>query len=245
MTAKYIFDRARATTNTLLKGQLRMKVNISLVFLGAVAASAIALPAQAAVLTTTTNVGGTVTTAAYQVTGVTVSAAPATTFTIDFDHGIFAPTPAGVTANNKTTVYNGILPTLPSGAALTAVSAKAFGDAILAELRAAGVSSLVEKTSNTPTFGQDIKQQFYIPYAVGPNGPGENRVAYCDANSAIGITNCNIDLIQNVTGEVMYAKFTPATGTVPVPTPALIPGLLGMGLAAMRKKKQAAVAQEA
>ncbi len=46
----------------------------------------------------------------------------------------------------------------------------------------------------------------------------------------------------------MYAKWTPSTGNNPpgVPTPALIPGLLGMGLAAMRKKQQAAiVAQEA
>lgn len=45
--------------------------------------------------------------------------------------------------------------------------------------------------------------------------------------------------------EVSHVSLYYRTGT-PIPTPALLPGLIGMGLAAMRKKKQAAeVAQEA
>jgi hypothetical protein len=225
MTDKYIV-RSGATTNTLLKGQLRMKVNFSLVLLGAVAASAIALPAQAAtVRTTNTNVGGNVEpVAAYRVEGV---AFDGVTYNVDFDHGSF----------NE--VYN---PAQYFGASL----ATGLGNAIITALNAANVTRVVEQIGIN-TYGQDIKTEFYIPIAA-PVGVGaaDNRVAFCTIP-----TICNSDRFQNPNGPVMYAKFSaattpPDTGTTPVPTPALIPGLLGMGLAAMRKKQQAAiVAQEA
>jgi hypothetical protein len=82
-----------------------------------------------------------------------------------------------------------------------------------------------------------------IPPSKG-NGPG--TVAGIKGLSGNPWTSSFVDDVpQNGGGnQPVYAVFSAVPPTA-IPTPALLPGLIGMGLAAMRKKKQAAeVAQE-
>ncbi len=211
-----------------------MKVNMALGFLGTVAVSAIVLPAQAATVhRTTVNVGGTITTAAYQITGLDVSG---TLYTVDFDHGEFTT----VFPATSTQYFGGL--------------ADQVREAIVSALNGQGIGSVVERltigTAATPaTYGQDILSQFEIPIAVGQNN-GENSLAICNVGGAFNAACASEP--RGINGPLMYAKFTatgsttvpttgPTTGPNPsIPTPALIPGLLGMGLTAMRKQQRAA-----
>jgi hypothetical protein len=227
MADKYIFDRAQATTNTLLKGQLRMKVNISLVFLGAVAASTIALPAQAATVKTTEfTLGNTpMSAAAYAIDGVDVPGVG--TYNVTFEYG------------TRASVYGLPTPEYPN--------ADAIGNAIISALKSVSISLITDRT--LPDLNNNTPTDFYIPKSntllgspgLPPDQQNNNRLV---ANCYTGTLNSCIDLQRSATQDdkLMYAKFSPIAGNVPqAPTPALIPGLLGMGLAAMRKKKQAAV----
>jgi hypothetical protein len=230
MAAKYIFDQAQATTNTLLKGQLRMKVNISLVFLGAVAASTIALPAQAATVKTTEfTLGNTpMSAAAYAIDGVDVPGIG--TYNVTFEYG------------TRASVYGLPTPEYPNADAIGNAIVKALKDNV-----GGAISLLTDRT--LPNLADNILTDFYIPKSnTLPTSLGlpldqqnSNRFV---ANCYAGTLNSCIDLQRSATQDdkLMYAKFSPIAGNVPqAPTPALIPGLLGMGLAAMRKKKQAAV----
>jgi hypothetical protein len=219
-----------------------MKFNIALAAVfGAAAASVFALPAQAAtVFSTTTNVGGTVSAAAYQIQALSVGTS---TYTVDFNHGIFDASPE--TNPNDSSVYKGILPTLSSGAALTAADAQTIGKAIVDALNAAGVVSVVERINPAPTYGRDIVNQFYIPFVTNPNlgQASENLVAFCTiANPYLTGPNSPCDATQSLskTANVMYATFTAVPNSTAVPTPALLPGLVGLSLAALRKKQQVA-----
>jgi hypothetical protein len=237
-----------------------MKVNIALVFLGAVAASAIALPAQAAtVFSTTVKGGGPI---AYQIKELDVNGQ---LYNVDFDHGVFDPSSSLNPATAS--VYNGVFPTLPPAISATETPlqrANRIGAAILAVLAtptslvnydAAGnittrtgsipsITQVIERinTITTPwTFGGQTPSELYIPVSDNPTSV-EHLTAYCVIPGGCQEAGTG----RNPANDLMYAKFTPVTVTGTVPTPALIPGLLGMGLAALRKKKQAvSVAQEA
>jgi hypothetical protein len=215
-----------------------MKVNIALVFLGAVTASAIALPAQAATVNKTTSTS----TIATSITGVDVGG---TLYNIDFDKRAFTTVYAGLI--NTTPDDRNVLP-LPGGTPDPTAAgdlqrfnlAKNLGNAILVALNAEGITQIFDATA-----GSNNLTQFYIPYTKNTNTgqTSENLVAICVVPGTVACTGQSFSNTDNL----MYAKWTPATGNVPAaPTPALIPGLMGMGLAALRKKKQAAiVVQEA
>jgi hypothetical protein len=228
-----------------------MKVNISLVFLGAVAASAIALPAQAATVFTTTTKNASITSppesfspaAAYRIEGVSI-AGSSTLYNVDFNHGTFES--SSVTDPNDSSVYNDILPTLPPAISLTETAAQRanrIGSGILSALQTAGIGHVIERTSST-TFGRDIVREFFIPFAqrTDPGQLSDNLVAFCTIPLPPQAPNpCDTTTqFKNKNANIMYATFTAANSGPNIPTPALIPGLLGMGLAAMRKKQQAA-----
>jgi hypothetical protein len=242
MTDKYIV-RSGATTNTLLKGQLRMKVNFSLVLLGAVAASAIALPAQAATVRTTATPpgGGTTALSAYGIDAVEVTFGGTTSlYNVTFER------------DSRANIYGN--PTPEYG-----LFADAIGEAIVTALRlnpvSAGgaITSLVDITQTTP--GTNVPTDFYIPQSntntVNPVNTNERLLTHCFTARTTDACDINLANGRDQDEPLMYAKWGEGIpinpGTTPgVPTPALIPGLLGMGLAAMRKKQQAAiVAQEA
>jgi hypothetical protein len=209
-----------------------MKVNISLVFLGAVAASAIALPAQAATVVNKTTVPaysinppnppGTVALSAYSVEGVV---AGGNTYNVDFAF------------NTRTNLYGN--PSIEYGS-----FADTIGNQILLALNTdlPKVAQLID--NDAPDQGRNTPTRFYIPKLntrLNSANQNERTVLVCVLGEA-SCTDTYPDKNQN--DALMYAKFsaatTPAPGTNGVPTPALIPGLLGMGLAAMRKKQQAA-----
>jgi hypothetical protein len=230
-----------------------MKVNISLVIFGAVAVSAIALPAQAAtVFGTTSNVGGTITpAAAYRIAGLNVTDGSVTTsYDVDFEYGEFNTIfPAATPQVNPRYFAN----------------ADQVGEAIVAALRnptslivngisvtpISSITRVIDRLNNssnpntfsaTDSFSREVVNQFEIPISPAVNG-GENFLSICEVGGVLTMA-CTQES-RGINGLLMYAKFTP-TGITPtpgdpsVPTPALIPGLLGMGLAALRKKKQSA-----
>lgn len=110
--------------------------------------------------------------------------------------------------------------------------------------------------NNTPFagFGSNAYSVFDL------DGAGEATVNLFDFNPGSG----RYDLFAYIPDSLftgpneyvyLYSKFTGAEGgfeewavgtpnTVPVPTPALLPGLIGMGIAALRKKKQAGEATQ-
>jgi hypothetical protein len=227
-----------------------MKVNISLVFLGAVAASAIALPAEAAIFTTPSGASVAVNSidgstalseqGAYKITNLQVNyvtdPSKSGLYNIDFNFGSFFGlygTPAGT--QPAPGAYTD--PTLPYPVA--AGFADSLGSAI--ELALSQVS--VVKIFN----GGGVKQEFYIPKAFAAQNSNQDTFLKCVTTTGGACNNENIS--PESFNNVYFAQYT-KTGDIPtgnnVPTPALIPGLLGMGLAALRKKQQAAVvAQEA
>lgn len=78
---------------------------------------------------------------------------------------------------------------------------------------------------------------------TGNSGSFRFNLTLASASSPLVLTNFGVRY-QSITGN----GYNGASGTgrsIPVPTPALLPGLIGMGLAAMRKKKQEGVLQEA
>jgi hypothetical protein len=200
-----------------------MKVNISLVLLGAVAASAIALPAQAlpTINRTTTNPigGGTILPAAYSIDNVDVTGHG--TYDVTFKFGTYD----NVFAGDPNSVAGDL--------------AKPLGDRIIALL---GPSDQV--VSKFAGFVSGPQTTFFIPKAlvVAPN----NNDVFVECNAALDVCNNGGEraVSQRRSDSVLYATWKTSSSTTPtgndIPTPALIPGLLGMGLAAMRKKQQAA-----
>jgi opacity protein-like surface antigen len=188
-----------------------MKVNISLVILGAVAASAIALPAQAAVLTTTP--GGSI---AYGITDLNVSGTP---YNVSFKLGTFND------------VYSGV--------------ANPFAGSFAEPLGAAIITALGGKqlTSNVTGFNTGIYETFFIPKSATGTNPDQDLFLECFTTGSNGCPARDRSDNQRGSDRVLYATYQ-VSSTTPtgnnIPTPALIPGLLGMGLAAMRKKQQAA-----
>jgi hypothetical protein len=241
MAAKYIFDRAQATTNTLLKGQLRMKVNISLVFLGAVAASTIALPAQAASLipqqigSNTSDIGYT------GINNLSVTYLGTTSnYNINFKLGSFFGLYGGGNQPPDSAYTDA---QLPYNSQMLPPMAAGLGEI----LGAAIVAALPGGAKIVTAAGTEVKTEFYIPKALAAQNGNQDTFLHCYTSS----DTCPPDFADASTlKDVYFAQYT-KTDNLPnnppgVPTPALIPGLLGMGLAAMRKKKQAAVvAQEA
>jgi hypothetical protein len=210
-----------------------MKVNITLAaVLGAAAASVFALPAQAATVKATAIGGSTSTSyAAYRVEGVTYNEV---TYNVDFDHGTFDVLYGAGAPRFDPAFANGI-----GNAILTALAAPTslFVDTMSKPL--APITQLIDGLSNTPAgFGTDVKSQFYIPIIKSPSiGNGVDNTAFCVTSNPVSATNCGTTP-QDVGGAVMYAKWEVVPNDT-VPTPALLPGLLGLGLAALRKKQQA------
>jgi hypothetical protein len=213
---------------------LRMKVNISLVIFGAVAASAIALPAQAATVNSTTIPpgGGTIARSAFSIDNLLVGG---NNYNVTFEY------------DTRANVYG--LPTPEYGA-----FADTIGEAIVRALRenpigeGGPITSLIDSTPTVP--GTNTVTEFYIPQSNNdpddlllPPNSNERLVTHCYTTFPLDAA-CGSDARSRTQDDVlMYAKFTPTGSTPtpgnPIPTPALIPGLMGMGLAARRKKKQA------
>jgi hypothetical protein len=201
-----------------------MKVNISLVFLGAVAASAIALPAQAATVVNKLT-SGPFTGAAYSIDALDVTGYG--TYDVTFKYG----------------TYNNVFAGDPNS--LANALAKPLGDAIVGVLAPSNqvISTFANFISDGP------RTSFFIPKALLQQPNGNDVFVEC-LTSTDTCTPRERGVNQRADDKVLYATWKTTTtppGNVPqAPTPALIPGLLGMGLAAMRKKQQAAVvAQEA
>jgi hypothetical protein len=201
-----------------------MNVNFSLAaVLGVAAASMFALPAQAGVLVTPTNAGGPVGSpgAAYGIDGLDVDG---TTYNVRFNFGTF------------NALYGSYSPSASAFAGSPLGSN--MGAAILQALNAESITKLVE--ANVANYGSNILSNFYIPeFSSGPN-PNQSTFVSC----VVGATACAnpsnyfpypSQLAQDT---VLFAQFSKADNTVP--TPALLPGLVGLGLAALRQKKQAA-----
>ncbi|NJN49340.1 MAG: PTPA-CTERM sorting domain-containing protein [Alkalinema sp. RL_2_19] len=191
---------------------------------GSVAVAIAAIPAQAATVKTTTTPpgGGTIANSAYAIDNLEVTVDGVTsTYNVDFEFGPFTGTPNGV---YNPPVAFGLNDALGRGnAILTAISEYA-----------PAVSQFVD---NTPIFGTNTPSQVYIPIALASVTVGnnvDNQVAICSIG---GI--CDVNQFQNPNGNVMYAKFTEVTGgNTAIPTPAMIPGLIGMGAATLRRKKR-------
>jgi hypothetical protein len=206
---------------------------------GATALSLAALPAQAAsVFSTTSNVGGNVEpAAAYRIEGLTVGS---TTYNVDFEHGEFI----------------NIFPSAPQYFA----NADAVGEAIVSALRTptalfvngvattpiVPITRVIDQLTLSPdaTFGRDVVAQFHIPLSPPLTSGGNHFLSVCEVGGVL-TTACG-DQPRDLNGQLMYAKFSAADpgggGTTPVPTPALLPGLLGMGAAMLRRRNQAQAA---
>jgi hypothetical protein len=198
-----------------------MNVNFSLAaVLGVAAASMFALPAHAGVLTTPTNVSGTVGNGAF---GVDNLLADGKTYNVKFNYGKFD------------VLYGN--PSAPGSYAGDPFGPN-MGIAILKALNTYSpkVTSLVN--ANLASFGSSVLTNFYIPeFSTGQNGI--TQVVFLDC--ALGNTACTPttrSANQNGTDNLLYAQYMEVPGNT-VPTPALLPGLLGLGLAALRKKQQA------
>jgi hypothetical protein len=197
-----------------------MNVNFSrAAVLGVAAASMFALPAHAGVLTTPTNVGGTVGNGAF---GVDNLLADGKTYNVKFNYGTFD------------VLYGN--PSAPGSYAGDPFGPN-MGIAILKALNTHSpkVTSLVN--ANLASFGSSVLTNFYIPEF--PTGQNSNQVRFLEC--ALGNADCKIadrGANQNSDDKVLYAQYMEVPKDT-VPTPALLPGLLGLGLAALRKKQQA------
>jgi hypothetical protein len=80
---------------------------------------------------------------------------------------------------------------------------------------------------------------YLIPYNLF--GQGNNPTVDVVASSSGNPWNAIVATVPRNGGgnQPVYAVFTEVPSTA-VPTPALLPGLVGLGVAALRKKKQAA-----
>lgn len=202
---------------------------------GVAVAALSALPSEAATVNATTNSNTILPSAAYQIQGLQVGGS---SFTVDFKYGTF------------TNLFSGVYPDYSS--LVTPASqingANAVSNAILSALNGpasffvdgnvvSGPIGRVIDIANT----SNVLSQFYVPIQIGQNGPGSNEslLSFCNSNGS-SWTNCNTGTFGNNANHI-YAKLTPENHLTAVPTPALLPGLIGMGIAAVRKRKQVAV----
>lgn len=197
-----------------------MKNMIALTLLGVAASAAIALPAQAAtVKTTTTNGGGTLGgPAAYRIEGLAVDGM---NYDVSFNYGSFY----------------GLYGNPPAPGTYAGNFADSLGLAILTALGAQAVTQLVP--ANITGFGPNVLTEFFIPKSEIGQNPNQDTFLQCFTSRG----DCpiqNRDPAQN--DSVLFAQFVPSTttpgGATDIPTPALLPGLVGMGLAALRKKRE-------
>jgi hypothetical protein len=208
-----------------------MKVNISLVVLGAVAASAIALPAQAATFVTQ-QIGTNPADIAYtKINDLTVNGA---NYNVSFNFGSFFSVYGGGSQPPNSAYTDPALSPYPLPAG--------FGDALGAAIVNALPNGAKILAANIANGGSNVQTEFYIPKSLAAQNPNQDTFIQCFTTNDF----CKQENVSdgNNPQNVYFAQYTPATGNpatgTPVPTPALIPGLLGMGLAAMRKKQQAA-----
>ena len=187
----------------------------------AVAAIAVAvpLPAQAAsVLTTNQNAGGTIATSAYGIDGLVVGT---NSYDVRFNYGSFSA------------LYGNPVPSSAYAGSL----ASDLGNAIVAELQALGIQQVV--SDNLTDFGTHVLSEFFIPQSEMGQNPNQALFAHCFTTQASPACNDeNRDPSQN--DSVLFAQFTTAAAPAPIPTPALLPGLLGMGATILRRRKQSA-----
>jgi hypothetical protein len=210
-----------------------MKVNFSLAAILGVAASAVfVLPAQAGVLVTSTNAGGSVGDpgAAYGIDGLEVNG---TTYNVRFNFGTFN----ALYASSSASAYAGA----PLGPNLGIKILEALSGQFNGIPSGPSIPKLVG--ANVTGYGTNILTNFYIPeFNTGPN-LGQSTFLSCvvGATACADPSNYFPDSNQLATDPILFAQFIPvASSATAVPTPALLPGLMGLGLAALRKKKQAA-----
>jgi hypothetical protein len=86
------------------------------------------------------------------------------------------------------------------------------------------------------------KYSYLVPFLLA--GTGDNATVTSKQSTLLNRNTSSGNWVLSTTNKVnsqksesTYAKFT-ATGVVPVPTPALLPGLVGMGLSFWRKQKE-------
>jgi hypothetical protein len=208
-----------------------MKVNISLMVLGAVAASAIALPAQAASLVPQ-QIGSNAADIAY--TGINDLTVNGANYNVRFNFGSFFSVYGGGSTPPTSAYSDPLLTSYPVPAG--------FGDALGLAIVNALPNGAKILAANIANGGTDVQTEFYIPKSLAAQNPNQDTFIHCftttdtcpQENISVGNNPNNVYFAQ------YSAATTPPPGTNGVPTPALIPGLLGMGLAAMRKKQQAA-----
>jgi hypothetical protein len=83
---------------------------------------------------------------------------------------------------------------------------------------------------------------YYIPTALSTTVSGVGGLS-ANANSAwVPLSFSNVSTEGGGNTQFIYATFKPSAAAIP--TPALLPGLVGLGLGVLRKKKQAEVNQE-
>jgi hypothetical protein len=196
-----------------------MKNMIAFALLGAATSAAIALPAQAAtVKTTTTNAGGTLgDLAAYRIEGLAVDG---TNYDVNFNYGSFY----------------GLYGNPPVSGTYSGSFADSLGNAILSVLNSQSITKLVP--ANISGFGTNVLTEFFIPKSEVGQNPNQDTFLQCFTSSG----DCplqNRDPAQN--DSVLFAQFVPSSttpgGATDIPTPAMLPGLVGIGLAALRKKQ--------
>jgi hypothetical protein len=187
--------------------------------LGATAIAVTALPSQAAtVKTTTTNNNGTgiINPAAYRIEDLAVNGS---NYNVSFKFGAFD------------TVYAGN-PNPFSGS---------FADALGASILAALSGQASQVIADVPGFTSGTFTTFFIPKSPIGTNPGQDTFLECFTANGSGCSARDRSDSQRASDGVMYATFAPAAaapgGGTNIPTPALIPGLLGMGFTAWRKKR--------
>ena len=122
-----------------------------------------------------------------------------------------------------------------------------FLDDQLGAIEAANALAIALNSSgfvNDPnsTFGDGVRNSFLIPFSLTSGNPSQQQVTSVEGefnNGTVAILGSFFT--DGVTGSApqsaSYAVFT-QTGTTAVPTPALLPGLIGFSMSIVRKRKK-------
>lgn len=200
-----------------------------------IALSCIALPAEAASVVRSTKFSDQTNEAAYAIEGLVIDG---TSYDVTFNKGTFFELYGNPV---RTGTYSGS-------------NAEKFGQGILTALVAKGIDSLVGE--NLLPNNSGIFQNFYIPKSESGPNPGQHLLLECFTVQSLcpnespvigGILDPNNRASDpSNSGSVIFAQFAVSPGApggggpTAVPTPALLPGLLGMGATVLRRKKKQA-----
>lgn len=191
---------------------------------GATVVAFSALPSQAATISTTTmnSTGGTISPSAYRIENLLVDGS--SYYDVQFDYGSF----------------HGLYGNPTPDSAYAGTFAKTMGDAIVAALQDGSIEQIIDTT-----FTSGPQTDFYIPESPTGLNSNQHLLAHCfttaDARSLPAPSSdfCNDSNREpSQSDSVLFARFSEASAPpTAVPTPALLPGLLGMGAAVLRRRK--------